>query len=139
MRRWISIWILRQPPPAAGTVERGWSATIPDAIIGWNPVVRLRVLQKHAERYQIPLRLGRRQPAGVARARLQTEPLFAAAGRRIIDGIEALKSATEFSFLQPEYVSQALLGEGKRSTTLYQRMADRPTFAEDKPARPATT
>ena len=32
----------------------------PDAIIGWNPVqFDLRVLQKHAERYQIPLRLGR--------------------------------------------------------------------------------
>lgn len=32
----------------------------PDAIIGWNLVqFDLRVLQKHAERYQIPLRLGR--------------------------------------------------------------------------------
>lgn len=32
----------------------------PDAIIGWNLVqFDLRVLQKHAERYRIPLRLGR--------------------------------------------------------------------------------
>ncbi|MCS6066952.1 hypothetical protein LNO81_03680 [Klebsiella variicola subsp. variicola] len=39
----------------------------PDVLIGWNVVqFDLRVLQKHAERYRIPLRLGRQQRAGVA-------------------------------------------------------------------------
>lgn len=38
-----------------------WFATHdPDVIIGWNVVqFDLRMLQKHAERYRIPLRLGR--------------------------------------------------------------------------------
>ncbi|WP_163521242.1 hypothetical protein, partial [Klebsiella michiganensis] len=60
----------------------------------------------------------------------------AAAGRLIIDGIEALKSATwNFPSFSLEYVSQALLGEGKAIDNPYQRMAeiDR-RFAEDKPA-----
>ncbi|WP_302789644.1 hypothetical protein, partial [Escherichia coli] len=54
----------------------------------------------------------------------------------IIDGIEALKSATwNFPSFSLEYVSQELLGEGKAIDNPYQRMAeiDR-RFAEDKPA-----
>lgn len=35
----------------------------PDAIIGWNLVqFDLRVLRQHAERYQVPLKLGRAAP-----------------------------------------------------------------------------
>lgn len=98
----------------------------------------LRVLQKHAERYQIPLRLGRGGNLLEWREHgfKQNHFFAAAAGRLIIDGIEALKSATwNFPSFSLEYVSQALLGEGKAIDNPYQRMAeiDR-RFAEDKPA-----
>ncbi|MGL6018365.1 MAG: DNA polymerase II [Gibbsiella quercinecans] len=111
----------------------------PDAIIGWNLVqFDLRMLQKHAERYRIPLRFGR--GGGLLEWRehgfKQNHFFASAAGRLFIDGIEALKSATwNFPSFSLEYVAQALLGEGKAIDNPYQRMAeiDR-RFAEDKPA-----
>ena len=110
----------------------------PDAIIGWNLVqFDLRVLNKHAEKYGVPLRLGRDGSAMEWREHGGKQHFFAAAaGRLIIDGIEALKSATwSFSSFSLEHVSQTLLGEGKSIDNPYQRMAeiDR-RFAEDKPA-----
>ncbi|MGF6188813.1 DNA polymerase II [Serratia sp. 2723] len=111
----------------------------PDAIIGWNLVqFDLRVLQKHAERYQIPLRFGRGGNLLEWREHgfKQNHFFASASGRLIIDGIEALKSATwNFPSFSLEYVAQALLGEGKSIDNPYQRMAeiDR-RFAEDKPA-----
>ncbi|MEE3661033.1 DNA polymerase II [Brenneria sp. g21c3] len=111
----------------------------PDAIIGWNLVqFDLRVLQKHAERYRIPLRLGRNGSEVTWREHgFKPGHFFAdAPGRLIIDGIEALKSATwNFASFSLEFVAQSLLGEGKAIDTPYQRMdeIDR-RFAEDKPA-----
>ncbi|MFC3396701.1 DNA polymerase II [Brenneria rubrifaciens] len=111
----------------------------PDAIIGWNLVqFDLRVLQKHAERYRIPLRLGRNGSELEWREHgfKQGHYFASAAGRLIIDGIEALKSATwNFASFSLEFVAQTLLGEGKAIDTPYQRMdeIDR-RFAEDKPA-----
>ncbi len=111
----------------------------PDAIIGWNLVqFDLRVLQEHSQRFAVPLRLGRggdvmewREHGGK-----QNHFFAAAAGRLVIDGIEALRSATwSFPSFSLEYVAQELLGEGKAIDNPYQRMAeiDR-RFAEDKPA-----
>lgn len=111
----------------------------PDAIIGWNLVqFDLRVLQRHAETFNVPLRLGRDGSAMEWREHggKQQHYFAAAAGRLIIDGIEALKSATwTFASFSLEHVSQTLLGEGKAIDNPYQRMAeiDR-RFAEDKPA-----
>lgn len=110
----------------------------PDAIIGWNLVqFDLRVLQQHAKRYGVPLRFGRDGSAMEWREHTRHEHFFAgAAGRLIIDGIEALKSATwNFPSFSLEQVAQTLLGEGKAIDNPYQRMAeiDR-RFAEDKPA-----
>jgi DNA polymerase-2 len=111
----------------------------PDAIIGWNLVqFDLRVLQQHAERLQHPLRIGRdgsaiewREHGG------KQEHYFAAvAGRLVIDGIEALRSATwSFPSFSLEHVAQSLLGEGKSIDNPYDRMdeIDR-MFAQDKPA-----
>ncbi|NKI68007.1 DNA polymerase II [Collimonas pratensis] len=111
----------------------------PDAIIGWNLVqFDLRVLQKHAEQYKTPLRIGRggSQMEWREHGFKPNHHFAAAAGRLIIDGIEALKSAMwNFPSFSLEYVAQDLLGEGKSITNPYQRMAeiDR-RFAEDKPA-----
>ncbi len=59
-----------------------------------------------------------------------------AAGQLIIDGTEALKSATwYFPSFSLEHVSQMLLGEGKLIDNPYQRIAEiDQRFAEDKPA-----
>ncbi|WP_439886071.1 DNA polymerase II [Pseudomonas sp. MBLB4123] len=110
----------------------------PDAIIGWNLVqFDLRVLQAHAEQLQVPLLLGRGGEAMGWRAHGSGKHYFAsAAGRLIIDGIEALRSATwSFPSFSLESVAQSLLGEGKAIDTPYQRMAEiNRMFAEDKPA-----
>ncbi len=118
----------------------GWLARHdPDAIIGWNLVqFDLRVLHEHAQRLQVPLRLGRGGDVMAWREHgNRSNHYFAEApGRLIIDGIEALRSATwSFPSFSLEYVAQTLLGEGKAIENPYQRMEaiDR-MFAEDKPA-----
>ncbi|TWI67728.1 DNA polymerase-2 [Pseudoduganella lurida] len=114
----------------------------PDALIGWNVVqFDLRVLQKHADRFDVPLLLGRGAD-GVAtpmewREHSKGQHFFAAApGRLLIDGIEALRSATwSFPSFSLENVSQTLLGEGKAIDNPYDRMDEiNRLFAEDKPA-----
>ena len=110
----------------------------PDAIIGWNLVqFDLRVLQQHAERCRVPLRFGRDGSAMEWREHSKHQRFFAAAaGRLIIDGIEALRSATwNFPSFSLEHVAQTLLGEGKSIDNPYDRMAEiERRFAEDKPA-----
>ncbi|MBS7661714.1 DNA polymerase II [Pseudomonas lalucatii] len=110
----------------------------PDAIIGWNLVqFDLRVLQAHAEQLEVPLLLGRGGEAMGWREHGSGKHYFAAAaGRLIIDGIEALRSATwSFPSFSLEHVAQSLLGEGKAIDTPYQRMDEiNRMFAEDKPA-----
>ncbi|MEX5512148.1 DNA polymerase II [Pseudomonas paralactis] len=116
-----------------------WLATFdPDAIIGWNVVqFDLRVLHEHAQRLNVPLLLGRGGEAMTWREHGSRNHYFAAAaGRLIIDGIEALRSATwSFESFSLENVAQTLLGEGKDICTPYQRMDEiNRMFAEDKPA-----
>ncbi|WP_065369316.1 DNA polymerase II [Kosakonia sacchari] len=116
-----------------------FAAHDPDVIIGWNVVqFDLRVLQKSAERYRVPLTLGRNGSELEWREHgFKNGVFFAqAAGRLIIDGIEALKSAFwNFSSFSLEAVSRELLGEGKAIDNPWDRMdeIDR-RFAEDKPA-----
>lgn len=117
----------------------GWIATHdPDAIIGWNLVqFDLRILQRHSEQYRIPLILGRDGSAMEWRKHNRQDHFFASvAGRLVIDGIEALKSATwNFPSFSLESVSQTLLGEGKAIDNPYQRMDEiQRRFDEDKPA-----
>ncbi|MNV04289.1 DNA polymerase II [compost metagenome] len=110
----------------------------PDAIIGWNVVqFDLRVLHEHARRLAVPLKLGRGGDEMQWREHGSGNHYFAsAAGRLIIDGIEALRSATwSFPSFSLENVAQTLLGEGKSIDTPYQRMDEiNRMFAEDKPA-----
>lgn len=110
----------------------------PDAIIGWNLVqFDVRVLQQTARQLGLQLRWGRggaalewREPEG------SRHGFASAAGRLIVDGIEALRSATwSFPSFSLEAVAQTLLGEGKAIDTPYQRMdAINRMFATDKPA-----
>ena len=112
----------------------------PDVLIGWNVVqFDLRVLQKHADRYGIPLRLGRGHHPALEWREHGFKPgvFFAqASGRLIIDGIDALKSAFwNFDSFSLEAVSRELLGEGKAIGNPWQRMEEiNQRFAEDKPA-----
>lgn len=110
----------------------------PDALIGWNVVqFDLRVLHEHARRLGVPLRLGREGEEMQWREHGSGNHYFAsAAGRLIIDGIEALRSATwNFPSFSLENVAQTLLGEGKSIDNPYQRMDEiNRMFAEDKPA-----
>ena len=110
----------------------------PDAIIGWNLVqFDLRVLHEHAQRLQVPVRLGRGGEALGWREHGSKQHFFASApGRLIIDGIEALRSATwSFASFSLENVARELLGEGKAIDNPYQRMDEiNRMFAEDKPA-----
>ena len=135
---------LRYYDSRAGLIEalNAWIAEHdPDVIIGWNVIqFDLRVLQQQAERHQVPLRLGRggavmegREQGGGGR---QGHYFAAAAGRLLVDGIEALRSATwSFSSMSLENVSQQLLGEGKAIDNPYDRMAEiNRRFAEDKTA-----
>ena len=100
--------------------------------------VRSANAAKHAERYRIPLRLGRDNSELEWREHGFKNGVFFAQvkGRLIIDGIEALKSAFwNFSSFSLETVAQELLGEGKSIDNPWDRMdeIDR-RFAEDKPA-----
>ncbi|MFV3402591.1 DNA polymerase II [Pseudomonas sp. NY15463] len=110
----------------------------PDAIIGWNLIqFDLRVLHEHAKRLNVPLCLGRDGAPMHMREHGSRSHFFAEApGRLLIDGIEALRSATwSFPSFSLESVAQQLLGEGKAIATPYQRMDEiNRLFAEDKPA-----
>jgi DNA polymerase-2 len=115
----------------------------PDAIIGWSVInFDLRVLHEHALRLNHPLRIGRggasmewrSNPNGGAER--ESRYFWGLPGRLVIDGIEALRSATwSFPSFSLEHVAQSLLGEGKSIDNPYDRMAsiDR-MFAQDKPA-----
>ncbi|WP_338772091.1 DNA polymerase II [Massilia sp. METH4] len=110
----------------------------PDAIIGWSVIqFDLRVLQKHADRYGVPLLLGRGGAPMEWREHTNGQHFFASApGRLLIDGIEALRSATwSFTSFSLEHVARTLLGEGKAIDNPYDRMDEiNRMFAEDKPA-----
>jgi DNA polymerase elongation subunit (family B) len=91
-------------------------------LIGWNVVqFDLRVLQKHAERYRIPLMLGRGNSELEWREHgFKNGVFFAQAnGRLIIDGIEALKSAFwNFSSFRWRRWPASCWAKAKPSTTL---------------------
>lgn len=111
----------------------------PDAIIGWNVVqFDLRVLQRHADDCGVPLALGRDGSAVEWREHgMKRNHFFVSiAERLVIEGIEALRSATwNFPSFSLEYVAQSLLGEGKAIDSPYARMDEiERRFQEDKPA-----
>ncbi len=89
----------------------------PDIFIGWNVInFDLRFLQKKADQFNIPLKIGRnkslikwRQHHAEANHYFLNIP-----GRVVLDGIDTLKSATwQFSSFSLDNVSNELLNRGK--------------------------
>lgn len=99
----------------------------PDIILGWNVVnFDFQLLLKRTELHNIPLRIGRgnsltswRDAKGETNQGYITIP-----GRVVVDGIDALKTATyQFDSFSLEFVAQALLGKGKQSEDVDNRLA----------------
>jgi DNA polymerase-2 len=90
----------------------------PDLVVGWNLVnFDLRILLARAEKYRIPMTIGR----GGSHARWRDargdpgKGWVTLPGRVAIDGIDALRSATwSFPSFSLESVSRELLGRGKK-------------------------
>ena len=99
----------------------------PDIIIGWNVVnFDFRLLIKRAALHQVKLKLGRNQQVIEWRdARNEVNQGYVSMpGRVVVDGIDALKTATyQFDSFSLEAVAQALLGEGKLTQEVDNRLA----------------
>jgi DNA polymerase II len=98
----------------------------PDIFVGWSVVnFDFRLLIKRAALHNIPLTLGRDNDVITWRdARGEVNQGFVSmAGRLVVDGIDALKTATyQFDSFSLESVSQQLLGKGKLSEDVDNRM-----------------
>lgn len=99
----------------------------PDIIVGWNVVnFDFRLLIKRAALHKIKLNLGRNhQPLEWRDARNEVNQGYVTmAGRVVVDGIDALKTATyQFASFSLESVAQALLGKGKDTEDVDNRLA----------------
>ncbi|EWH08258.1 DNA polymerase II [Catenovulum agarivorans DS-2] len=99
----------------------------PDIIIGWNVInFDFRLLLKRAERHRIKLCVGRNGSEIRWRNHPteQNQGYVNIDGRVVIDGIDALKTATyQFESFSLENVAQKLLGKGKLTHDVDNRMA----------------
>ncbi|WP_434360608.1 DNA polymerase II [Parasalinivibrio latis] len=115
-----------------------WFATFePDVVIGWNVIdFDFRLLAKAAERQNSKLKIGRGGEYLYVRERKQGGSFVTLPGRVLIDGIDALKTATYgFRSWSLESVAQELLGEGKAISNPYDRLDEiKRMFREDKRA-----
>lgn len=97
----------------------------PDVIVGWSVVnFDFRLLLKRATLHGIPLTIGRGAQKIAWRELTHSAQGFVhIPGRTIIDGIDALKSATYmFDSFSLESVAQELLGKGKKIDDVANRM-----------------
>ncbi|MRI35168.1 DNA polymerase II [Endozoicomonas sp. OPT23] len=103
------------------------SAVDPDIIIGWNVInFDCRLLVKRADYHQISLTIGRGNRSARWRDRKGeiNQGFIDIPGRTVIDGIDALKAAIyHFDSFSLEFVAQALLGKGKQTEDVDNRMA----------------
>ncbi|GGD51731.1 DNA polymerase II [Lacimicrobium alkaliphilum] len=98
----------------------------PDLFIGWNLVnFDFKLLIERAARLRLPLSLGRGNSAASWRDGRETNQGFVTVpGRVVIDGIDGLKTATyQFDSFSLEHVSQQLLGKGKATEDVDNRLA----------------
>jgi DNA polymerase-2 len=99
----------------------------PDIIIGWNVVnFDFRTLIQRAALHRVDLTLGRDSQTITWRdARNEVnQGLVSMSGRVVVDGIDALKTATyHFDSFSLENVAQTLLGKGKKTENVDDRLA----------------
>lgn len=99
----------------------------PDLIIGWNVInFDFKVLMEQAKRWNVSLNLGRDGTAISMRQNQSdaNQHFVTIAGRLVIDGIDALKTATySFDSFSLESVAQSMLGEGKAVDDVDTRLA----------------
>ncbi|MGF1767233.1 DNA polymerase II [Enterovibrio makurazakiensis] len=110
----------------------------PDVVVGWSVVdFDFRLLMKRAAFNNIELRLGRgREKAHWRDSNNSRQGFITLPGRVVIDGIDALKTATySFRSWSLESVSRTMFGEGKAIDNPYDRMDSiNRMFRDDKPA-----
>jgi len=110
----------------------------PDIIIGWNVInFDFRLLIKRAQYHGKKLRLGRGDTFASWRdSNVDNNGYISIPGRVVVDGIDSLKSATyQFSSFSLDNVAHELLGRGKLSHNVHQRMDEiNHNFSHDKPA-----
>ena len=123
------LWFDDEPALLKGLIDTlaQWN---PDIIIGWNVInFDFRLLIQRAELYDIPLTLGRgeRERERLVRWRERADSgqgFITIPGRVVIDGIESLRAATwHFDSFSLEFVAQTLLGRGKVTDDVDNRMA----------------
>jgi len=98
----------------------------PDVIVGWSVVnFDFRLLIKRAELNKVPLNLGRDN----SQIRWRDAPgevnqgYVTLTGRMVVDGIDALKTATyQFDSFSLEFVARQLLGKGKDTEDVENRV-----------------
>lgn len=124
----FSLSYLAHPRDLILALNRWMHDNDPDVIIGWNVIqFDLRILQREADRFSVALLLGRRQSPLIWQEHGFKPGTYSvqAAGRWVVDGIDALKSAFwDFTSFSLESVSRQLLGDGKASDSPYERMAE---------------
>ncbi len=100
----------------------------PDLFIGWNVInFDFRLLLKRATLHRMSLKLGRGRQSASWRERNSDagEGYVLIPGRMVIDGIDALKSATwHFESFSLESVARELLGKGKAINDVSNRMSE---------------
>jgi len=119
-------------------LEQEFAKLDPDIIIGWNVInFDFRLLAKRAALHGIKLLLGREQSQLRWRERSDNPQngFVSLPGRVVVDGIDALKSATyQFDSFSLENVAQQLLQRGKLVDEVGDRMAEiTHNFNHDKP------
>lgn len=107
----------------------------PDVITGWNVIqFDLRVLQRIYQLQRVPFTWGRNSEQITVRQGQNNLWFADVPGRVVVDGIDGLKNATwSFESFSLQYVSQALLGEGKKIDDVDNRgQAITDLFQQDK-------
>ncbi|MBC3767365.1 DNA polymerase II [Neptunicella marina] len=99
----------------------------PDILVGWNVVnFDCKLLLERAKMHAIKLNIGRDGSAAwwkTSRAE-NDQGFIGIAGRVVVDGIDALKTATyQFDSFSLEFVARTLLGKGKSTDDVDNRLA----------------
>lgn len=121
---WIE-WVADEKALLQSFVRR-FNAFDPDVVVGWNVVnFDFRLLLKRARLCHVSLTIGRyHQSINWRELSRNGQGYVNMPGRTIIDGIDALKSATwHFDSFSLESVAQSLLGKGKKVEDVHNRMA----------------